>query len=50
MKKCPYCGKENTDEMVICVKCHAGFPNDEQKTETANDEFVRNRKKKQRSE
>lgn len=46
MKKCPYCGKENTDETVICVKCHAGFSNEEQKTETAPEETSRSRKKK----
>lgn len=26
MKKCPYCGHENTDEAWRCERCFAGFP------------------------
>ena len=31
MKKCPYCGRENPDDAVVCQKCCAGFPNEEPK-------------------
>ena len=30
MKKCPYCGHENPDEIFICVKCKAGIPHEEE--------------------
>ena len=50
MKECPYCHKQNADDANVCIQCHAGFPNDEQKHETAADETVRSRKKKTRSE
>ena len=26
MKKCPYCGNENSNDAVVCGKCYAGFP------------------------
>jgi len=26
MKICPYCGRENDDDAIVCQKCCAGFP------------------------
>ena len=37
MKKCPYCGRDNADDAVVCCKCFAGFPNNEPKEERSSD-------------
>lgn len=29
MKKCPYCGKENDDNVKNCQRCSAMIPNDD---------------------
>lgn len=26
MKKCPYCGKENAEDRVVCKRCFAELP------------------------
>lgn len=26
MKKCPYCGYENVDQVISCKRCSAGIP------------------------
>lgn len=38
MKKCPYCGHDNRDEIDICQYCHAGFPHNESQKKDSEEE------------
>ena len=33
MKKCPYCGRENADDVTVCETCKAEIPHEEPKEE-----------------
>ena len=33
MKKCPFCGYGNDDQVETCQKCHAELPHETKKTE-----------------
>lgn len=35
MKNCPYCGRPNEDDAIVCIKCWAGFPNEKQEEKSS---------------
>ena len=49
MKKCPYCGTDNTDDAVVCQKCCAGLPVKGKKKDETECEETRTSSKKTRS-
>lgn len=44
MKKCPYCGRDNSDEATSCEHCYAVFPVKEQEEKPVKAEKKRSEK------
>lgn len=46
MKKCPYCGHENDDNVNVCGHCCAGLPNGEKSVKKPIEKESKNSSKK----
>ena len=37
MKKCPYCGRSNEDDVKVCLYCYAAIPHEEERNVSSED-------------